>query len=370
MFHPDKIVVNLQKMEFLCKREHGGNAGDKLKAFNQATGEFGLSRGGGVFFGKGRSKADSITGPLGTQIILFFGYVKQHAYKRTKAADPFQQVPTDSHIRGAIDGLKRMQIHSYANEAEKRNRLGEIIQEVEALFNFQLNNIDYQHWGKRALEITRNTRLFKSTNKIYEQDLASLANRTKNLPSPNIFKIAGKDYSGVERYDEANRILVPLRVAVKKGEISHKMQTDFAALTGVGNCGELSMIAYHFLDLHKIHPIARFCLDGTGDHVFLALGADMNDVCDPASQVQNLPFLKSTIKRDFNDWPAGIYICDPWANIFCKASNYPLEFQHKMSSWSVKGKLVSYRGQWIKPTDQNYHLSVATYDKVCTNAVL
>jgi hypothetical protein len=93
--------------------------------------------------GKGRSKADSITGPLGTQIILFFGYVKQHAYKRTKAADPIQQVPTDSHIRGAIDGLKRMQIHSYANEAEKRNRLGEIIQNVEALFNFQLNNIDY-----------------------------------------------------------------------------------------------------------------------------------------------------------------------------------------------------------------------------------
>ena len=199
MFHPDKIVVNLQKMEFLCKREHGGNAGDKLKAFNQATGEFGLSRGGGGFFGKGRSKADSITGPLGTQIILFFGYVKQHAYKRTKAADPIQQVPTDSHIRGAIDGLKRMQIHSYANEAEKRNRLGEIIQEVEALFNFQLNNIDYQHWGKRALEISRNTRLFKSTNKIYEQDLASLANRSRNLPSPNIFKIAGKDYSGVER---------------------------------------------------------------------------------------------------------------------------------------------------------------------------
>lgn len=73
MFHPDKIVVNLQKMEFLCKREHGGNAGDKLKAFNQATGEFGLSRGGGGFFGKGRSKADSITGPLGTQIILFLG---------------------------------------------------------------------------------------------------------------------------------------------------------------------------------------------------------------------------------------------------------------------------------------------------------
>jgi len=263
-----------------------------------------------------------------------------------------------------------MQIHSYANEAEKRNRLGEIIQNVEALFNFQLNNIDYQHWGKRALEISRNTRLFKSTNKIYEQDLASLANRSRNLPSPNIFKIAGKDYSGVERYDEANRRLGALRQAASDGEISHKTKTDFAAVTGVGNYGELSMIAYHFLDLHKIHPIARFCLDGTGDHVFLALGADMNDVCDPASRVQNLPLLQSKIKRDFNDWPAGIYICDPWANIFCKASNYPLEFHHKMSSWSVKGKLVLYRGQWIKPTDQNYHLSVATYDKRCTNAVL
>jgi hypothetical protein len=369
MFRRDKIVVNLQKMEQLCKRDNGGTASDKLKALDPATGEFGVTRGGG-FMGFGRSDADSITGPLGKQIILFFAYVKQHAYQRTNASSWDKQVPTRTHIRAAIDGLKRMKRHTYSNDAAKRVRLSEIIREVESLFKVELAHIDYEYWAHRALEIARNTRLFKSSNKIYYQDLLSKDNRAKNQPSPNIFKIQGNEYSGIERYELASEKLGRLRGAMYSGEITSKQQTDYAATAGVGNCGELSKIAFEFLDMHKIHPIARFCLDQPGDHVFTALGSDMNDVRDFSSRVQNKSLLNSNLKTNFNDWPAEIYVCDPWANISCRASDYPLQFQQKMVKWSGDGKRVCYQGNWISPIMHNYHLSIATYDKRCTDAIL
>lgn len=362
MFRADKIVVNLLKIGKLCLRDNGGVARDKLKAIDTATGEFGVSRDGGGLFGRGRSQADSITGPLGTQIVNFFRVVKENAYKRTDN----NEVPTRSHIKDAIEGLKRMR-DSYSSQAVKLQRLNEIIRNVESLFKIELIEVDYHYWGQRASDIARNTRLFKSSNKLYEQDLASEDNRSLTLPSPNIFNINGIDYTGMERRDIANSELNNLRVNYKG---KRKKLADEAAKIGVGNCGELAMIAYQFLTLNNIHPIARFRLEPPGDHAFLALGNELNHIRDLSSSNQNLDLKKSKLKKDFNDWPTKVYICDPWANIFCKAAEYPLKFQQQMFWWTANGKLVRYNRKWIHPTDLNYNLSVAQYDKKCTHAKL
>ncbi|MFM7131583.1 MAG: hypothetical protein ACKO0V_19710 [bacterium] len=366
IFRKDKIVINLQKLESLCKRRNGNVQKDKLKAIDPATGEFGVSAGGGGFFGKGRSKDDSITGPLGNQIILFFAFVKQHAYKRIlTAAETTEQVATLTHVKNAFVGLKRMARYTYAGDQAKYDRLNQIIGEVEALFQSDLRVIDFNHWGHRALEAARSTRLHKSANKAYLIDLQSQDNQIKNRPSPNKFQVGGQEITGPDRLKEARRRIGGLRTMYDGAE-----EADFAAVLGAGNCGELSKIAFNFLHMHGIFPIARFCLESPGDHVFLAMGGDFNDIRDLASRVANRPLTKSNLRSDFADWPNETYICDPWANIFCKAHAYPLEFLNKMQKWSQVGKQVFYINQWIDPMTNGYPHSVAVCDKRCADVIM
>lgn len=368
VFQKEKIVVNLQKLDDLCKTRSGGFRKDKLKAIDPATGEFGVSVDGGGFFGRGRSNEDSITGPLGNQIVMFFAFAKQHAYKRVlTAAETTQQVATMTHIKSAIRGLKRMGRVTYSKSDTKSARLNQVIAEVEALFTVELIEIDFNHWGHRALEAARSTRLYKSANKIYLQDLQSQDNQIKNRPSPNIFHVEGKEVTGPKRQMEANRLVNGLRDKFK-GKVDKK--ADYAAVFGAGNCTELSKIAFNFLHMHGVFPIARFCLESPGDHVFLALGGNLNDIRDFASRVANRPLTKSNLRTDFADWPADTFICDPWANIMCQAKDYPLAFLNKMQKWSTVGKQVSYNQEWIDPMTKGYPHSVSVYDKKCCDVMM
>jgi hypothetical protein len=83
-------------------------------------------------------------------------------------------------------------------------------------------------------------------------------------------------------------------------------------------------------------------LSSPGDHVFAVVGFQHGDEALPMSE-----------------WDADAYVCDPWANIACKPSQYELFWKVKMRKWRLDGKQIASGPHKFDPTSEPWLSSVA-----------
>ena len=326
-FKAEKVLENLDILASLCLESRK----DKLRAMD-GRGLFRISKNAtGLFGGWGRDKADSITGELGNQIVEFFEFAKQHSYNRPRLIQTVQINPADmgisykasgkevrllgnvavkSDFDNALEGLRRMRNITYRFDKDltKLRALDLIRERVDTVMTTITGgpNINYEQWAGIACERARSTMIYKSDNKL---------NLTKQ------YEIKGVKLNPAQKLSEAES-----KLGVIRNEVNDKMRADDAAQEGVGNCGEQSCIAANFLLLNNIAPLVMCNLAHPGDHVFVAIGPGISRLDETY--------------ENFNVWPPGIYICDPWANIYCESEFYATKFHLKMHEWSRKGKAI------------------------------
>ncbi|WP_437854578.1 hypothetical protein [Sorangium sp. So ce363] len=136
----------------------------------------------------------------------------------------------------------------------------------------------------------------------------------------------------------------------------------------VGNCLELSALTIWLLShpeeahgaevdmvrLGKRLPTADNGGFASGDHAFVVL--------NPPEADENGGY-----PGDFDDWGEAIII-DPWANIACKARDFPERWQEKMRKWKRKGKeidTVTKDGAGTRPPDQEPWIDgIVVFEKI------
>ncbi|WP_438033832.1 hypothetical protein [Sorangium sp. So ce204] len=136
----------------------------------------------------------------------------------------------------------------------------------------------------------------------------------------------------------------------------------------VGNCLELSALAIWLLSrpeeahgakvdmvrLGKRLPTADNGDFTSGDHAFVVL--------NPPEADENGGY-----PGDFDDWGEAVII-DPWANIACKARDFPERWKEKMRKWKRKGKeidTVTKEGAGTRPPDQEPWIDgIVVFEKI------
>lgn len=92
-----------------------------------------------------------------------------------------------------------------------------------------------------------------------------------------------------------------------------------------GNCGENATLAFMYLTAHKIEiekkigreiVIMKIFMPQPVDHCYVVVG---------------------TRSKKGNKFMEHTMVCDPWAKITCKLSNYPNEWKAKMRKWENRG---------------------------------
>jgi hypothetical protein len=165
----------------------------------------------------------------------------------------------------------------------------------------------------------------------------------KNLKSSNKMKLDGGN-------KEMNRVAVARDEILRMREAalfdSDTNAIEVAMEGQAHNCEELARIAAFVLqeDLGIIARVGDF----GGVHAAAIIGAGTGP-------------LPSNMK----EWDANIYICDPWANIACRARDYPEKFDAKMTKWQDKNKLVKYDDErkFVPSRDDQWMSKVLEGDK-------
>jgi hypothetical protein len=79
------------------------------------------------------------------------------------------------------------------------------------------------------------------------------------------------------------------------------------------------------------------------------------------------PIQKGVQPTDMSEWDPEIGVVCAWANIpSCRATDFPTLFTNKMNKWNDKGKLVKFKGEWMKPIDQRWLDAVLNGRKVAS----
>ncbi|SDE63130.1 hypothetical protein SAMN05192589_12327 [Paracidovorax valerianellae] len=114
-----------------------------------------------------------------------------------------------------------------------------------------------------------------------------------------------------------------------------------AAMEGEAHqCQELALLAMHHLQERGLNA------------QILELGGDDEGVAHDVAIIGPAP---NPLPADMKNWPADVYVCDPWSNIACSAKDYPKEFTSKMKKWEDAGKLVGYQPKgFVLPTDRQW----------------
>ena len=100
---------------------------------------------------------------------------------------------------------------------------------------------------------------------------------------------------------------------------------------GVGNCSDLAMCAAYYLVMKRGLSCVDVVTLELSDHAFATIG-------QPLPGAGNYP-------AEFANWQAVSAICDPWADIACKATDFPERWKGRMKNWASAGLLfVDSRG--------------------------
>ncbi|MDB5314073.1 MAG: putative type effector protein [Gemmataceae bacterium] len=129
--------------------------------------------------------------------------------------------------------------------------------------------------------------------------------------------------------------------AVKDGrEEWAKALARLAIEKQVGNCQEQASVAYLYLVTRRVEPVWLLALEDPGDHAFVALG-EINEV------------------SDLDRWGPDAFICDPWANIACKAGEYRKAWAEKLTKWAGDGKTLRVEKYgYINPLEDDWFQAI------------
>ncbi|WP_437547133.1 hypothetical protein WME97_44400 [Sorangium sp. So ce367] len=136
----------------------------------------------------------------------------------------------------------------------------------------------------------------------------------------------------------------------------------------VGNCLELSALTIWLLSHPDEAPGAEVDMVRLGKRLPTADNGDFASG-DHAFVVLNPPKVDENggYPGDFDDWGEAIII-DPWANIACKARDFPERWKEKMRKWKRKGKeidTVTKDGAGTRPPDQQPWIDgIVVFEKI------
>ncbi len=265
---------------------------------------------------------------------------------RRRARDSITRVATDilatftaSMTKGNIraedreaarDGIKRLyKSYKKENKTAQQIAIRMLIDDINRLILQAQGHPASMAWAQTALMHARNTRMLGSSNK-------RIVDRTR--------RIGGTEYTGVERQQAASRKLNEIR----DGGLPRVAKNIMFEAEGIGNCGELSRFAGLYLLDQEVRTVGFASLASPGDHAFIVLGSSRlvkKCTLDPGVM---------------SSWDCGeVWVCDPWANIACDATQYSIQFRLKCDKWHNDRKQVAYNGRWIDPSGR-YRMSVAT----------
>jgi hypothetical protein len=127
-----------------------------------------------------------------------------------------------------------------------------------------------------------------------------------------------------------------------------------AAKAGVGNCLEFSCCAAANLETQTPKPSWDLVVLGGGcDHIFVVIGGGAPDA-------------NGKYPTDMTTWPADAAVCDPWADLACKASEFPGFWRGRMENWGRIGiqlARVGPGGGFVDATDPYWFDAIANGDK-------
>jgi hypothetical protein len=131
--------------------------------------------------------------------------------------------------------------------------------------------------------------------------------------------------------------------------------TDQVMEYGAGACWEYALLAFHYLIDRDVAPSAMVELDphSGGDHVFVVLGDFPENLNEP-----------------LGEWSWNSFICDPWANIACRAQDFHSHWQDKMEKWEGEDKQVMYKNDWVNPCCKDWVASIVAHRRMVVQAKL
>lgn len=199
-------------------------------------------------------------------------------------------------------------------------------------------------WALRACKFARESRPLGSINRRHEGE--SREREERRLKAEAGVATYHRKYT-LQNHDDPFivREWVDYAVAVKKAE--------------AGNCHAMATLALCYLLYYEVFPLTLVELEDPGDHTFLIVGSD-----------EKYSTIGDMINDHLENWGAGVFICDPWANLACPAARYKIDWQEKMQKWSAHKKQVSYQGEgetrsaWIDPCRQDWYQSVVKHRRV------
>ncbi|WP_431104131.1 hypothetical protein [Roseateles noduli] len=101
------------------------------------------------------------------------------------------------------------------------------------------------------------------------------------------------------------------------------------------NCTELAIAAQDVL-AHRRPELPTSLVMLAGAHSLAVIGA----------------LDAETASRPMATWPPHLQVCDPWANLNCRACDYPRFFTEKMEQWAAGRKLIREGSDWHPANDK------------------
>lgn len=341
----------------------------KLKKYDH-RGLFSVSKAGLFQFqGLKRSAEDSINF-LKEDIIMVFREAKRRNIK----------------YDAALRGMNVLQ-QTYQGTNKRKNNVKEIILAVENLDkNFAGYAYNALHHARSQIKWSVNKAYQVSTNMTKKASSLNINQDMHNISGPDRIDFVRKRFN--QALTQSNNQFIQInknRIIDINRKLSHKIDLsqeevdilneykmrqkhgdrpfalDDLASFGVGNCSEMSSLAFNYLKSQNV-AVARISL-GTGgsfegDHVFLLVGHNFYGFDADGKYIQqgHEPWLDYKEIKDNNN----AYVCDPWANIVCPAMAYPAEWELKMQKWSKVQKFIKYNHVAIDPyKDPNYRKCIS-----------
>ncbi|MDR0217635.1 MAG: hypothetical protein LBI71_01915 [Enterobacteriaceae bacterium] len=187
-----------------------------------------------------------------------------------------------------------------------------------------------------------------------------------------------EEYANLYRRDETERM------ADNNRELYNYMLKNKKRLLS-GNCPDYCSCAFHYLINNRIDDILNFFNNSseTSNHIYIQIVVTLGiyDHAFITIGCFNYNVFKPILGRLYHDLPKGLWVCDPWANIVCRAEKYNDMWKNKMDKWHYMGKcliLGENNEQATFPSIKNHSpLNKNTYltiqnsvKKVCSLAVI
>jgi hypothetical protein len=156
-----------------------------------------------------------------------------------------------------------------------------------------------------------------------EDQLKSSSKRTPGKHKPG-------QIDDLTRAGRAAEEIAELRDALEISDYDDELEATRNSLAH--NCHELSFLARHELRERGVDAVI---VKTEAKHAFVAYRGS-----GP---------LEGELPADMRLWPDDAYVCDGWANIACKARDYPQRFADKMKQWADRGKEVYFAAteSWV-----------------------